>query len=191
MLQEDETTTEQAEIVEQKYLPPSGEIVLGEISGIDDSGQPQVIFSLEKRYGPVVAMATIPITATHVGRQVGLLFAQGREKTPVIIGMIHNALQNLLDNIEIAEAVDEQSMSATKTPSPDSSAKSKFTFDKVSDVVVEGKKIIFQGEEEVVLRCGDSSITLHRNGKISIRGKYLLNRSSGVNRIMGGSVQVN
>ncbi|MEP7119602.1 MAG: hypothetical protein ABJE95_01785, partial [Byssovorax sp.] len=36
-----------------------------------------------------------------------------------------------------------------------------------------------------------SSITLTRAGKILIRGAYVLTRSSGVNRIQGGSVQIN
>ena len=46
-------------------------------------------------------------------------------------------------------------------------------------------------DEEIVLSCGESSITLTRAGKILIRGKYVLSRSSGVNRIKGGSIQLN
>ena len=36
-----------------------------------------------------------------------------------------------------------------------------------------------------------ASITLTSAGKILLRGAYILNRSSGVNRIKGGSVQIN
>ena len=46
-------------------------------------------------------------------------------------------------------------------------------------------------EKEIVLKCGKASITLTKAGKVIIRGTYLLNRSSGVNRIKGGSVQIN
>ena len=46
-------------------------------------------------------------------------------------------------------------------------------------------------EHEIVLRCGKASLTLTRAGKVLIRGTYLLSRSSGVNRIKGGSVQIN
>jgi hypothetical protein len=42
-----------------------------------------------------------------------------------------------------------------------------------------------------VLHCGKASITLTRAGKVIIRGEYVLARSSGVNRIVGGSVQIN
>jgi len=190
MLQENDSSAPQQETFAHENLPPPGEIVLGELSGIDENGQPLVSFSLDKRYGPVAALATIPIAAAQVGRQIGLLFAQSNKRTPVIVGVIHNALQSLLENIEIAEAVD----SGGKLDTPDSVAAANpdlISTNSCNDVIVEGRKIILQGEEEVVLRCGDSSITLHKNGKISIRGKYLLNRSSGVNRIMGGSVQVN
>ena len=63
--------------------------------------------------------------------------------------------------------------------------------DKPEDVTVDGKTITFDAKEQIVLRCGKSSITLTRSGKVLIRGAYLLNRSSGVNKIKGGSVQIN
>jgi hypothetical protein len=42
-----------------------------------------------------------------------------------------------------------------------------------------------------VFRFGQASITLTRAGKVLIRGAYLLSRSSGVNLITGGSVEIN
>jgi hypothetical protein len=59
------------------------------------------------------------------------------------------------------------------------------------EVSVDGEQVTLTAEKEVVLRCGHASITLTRAGKILIRGKYVLSRSSGVNRIKGGSVQIN
>ena len=46
---------------------------------------------------------------------------------------------------------------------------------------VDGRRVEITAEEEIVLRCGESSITLTRAGKIILRGAYLLSRSSGVN----------
>jgi hypothetical protein len=60
-----------------------------------------------------------------------------------------------------------------------------------NEVSIDGKTVQFNAEEQVVLKCGKASITLTRAGKVIIRGAYLLNRSSGVNRIKGGSVQIN
>jgi hypothetical protein len=51
--------------------------------------------------------------------------------------------------------------------------------------------MIVSAKEELVLRCGKASITLTKAGKVMIKGSYLLSRSSGVNRIKGGSVQLN
>ncbi|MEJ2693405.1 MAG: DUF6484 domain-containing protein [Candidatus Thiodiazotropha sp.] len=56
---------------------------------------------------------------------------------------------------------------------------------------VDDERVIFKANREIVLKCGKASITLTRSGKIILRGNYLLSRSSGVNRIKGGSVQIN
>lgn len=55
----------------------------------------------------------------------------------------------------------------------------------------DGRRLVFEADKEIVLRCGDASITLTRAGKILIKGAYVLTRSSGVNRIQGGSVEIN
>jgi hypothetical protein len=57
--------------------------------------------------------------------------------------------------------------------------------------VVDGERLVFSAEKEIVLECGEASITLTRAGKILIKGKYVLSRSTGTNRIQGGSVQIN
>ena len=59
------------------------------------------------------------------------------------------------------------------------------------EVKLDGQQLVLSAEQEIVLRCGEASITLTRAGKVLIRGAYLLSRSSGVNRIKGGSVQIN
>lgn len=56
---------------------------------------------------------------------------------------------------------------------------------------IDGERLEFSAEREIVLRCGKASITLTREGKVLIKGAYLSSRSSGVNRIKGGSVQIN
>lgn len=60
-----------------------------------------------------------------------------------------------------------------------------------TEVVLDGERLVFNAEREIVLRCGAASITLTRAGKVLIRGEYVLSRSAGVNRIQGGSVQIN
>ena len=56
---------------------------------------------------------------------------------------------------------------------------------------IDGERLVFTAEREIVLRCGEASITLTRAGKVLIKGAYVLTKSSGLNRIKGGSVQIN
>jgi hypothetical protein len=59
------------------------------------------------------------------------------------------------------------------------------------EVEAEGDRLVLAAPKEIVLRTGRSSITLTRAGKVLIRGEYVVSRSTGVNRIRGGSVQIN
>jgi hypothetical protein len=56
---------------------------------------------------------------------------------------------------------------------------------------VDGRRVELEGRDEVVLTCGQASITLRRNGRILIRGVHVETRARGVNRIKGGSVAIN
>lgn len=55
----------------------------------------------------------------------------------------------------------------------------------------DGGELTVSAAKQIVLQCGKASITLTRAGKVLIRGAYITTRSSGVNRIKGGSVQIN
>jgi hypothetical protein len=60
-----------------------------------------------------------------------------------------------------------------------------------AEVLVDGDRVEIGAEREIVLRCGKASLTLTRSGKIVLRGTYILSRSSGPNKIKGGSIQLN
>jgi hypothetical protein len=59
------------------------------------------------------------------------------------------------------------------------------------EAIVDGQRVIVEAQDEIVLRCGEASVTLRRNGRVVVRGTYVETRSKGVNRIKGGSVQIN
>lgn len=59
------------------------------------------------------------------------------------------------------------------------------------ELKLDDESLRLSARKEVVIQCGKASITLTSAGKVLIRGAYLLSRSSGVNRIKGGSVQIN
>jgi len=60
-----------------------------------------------------------------------------------------------------------------------------------AEVKLDEETLILSARKEVVIRCGKASITLTSAGKLLIQGEYVVSRSSGVNKIRGGSVQIN
>ena len=155
-----------------------GEIIIGTLLSIDEQGRLLVDFPGNPAEAPLAAITTLGLNQQNIGRQVALLFVNGDLRQPVVMGMIHSPLQAMLDSFEQTAHQGDESVAIESDLH-------------VDDVEVNGKRVVFEAQEEMVFKCGESSITLTKSGKVLIRGKYLLNRSSGVNRIMGGSVQVN
>ena len=58
-------------------------------------------------------------------------------------------------------------------------------------VDADGERMIVSAKEQLVLKCGKASITLTNAGKVIIEGSYVVSRSTGTNRIKGGSIQLN
>jgi hypothetical protein len=56
---------------------------------------------------------------------------------------------------------------------------------------IDAEKLVFTAEREIVLRCGEASITLTRAGKVLIEGAYVLTKAAGMNRVKGAAVQIN
>lgn len=55
----------------------------------------------------------------------------------------------------------------------------------------DSERLELTADREIILRCGNASITLTRAGKVLIRGAYVSSRSSGLNKIQGGAVHIN
>jgi hypothetical protein len=62
-----------------------------------------------------------------------------------------------------------------------------------ADVFADGleRVISVEAREELVLRCGDASITLKRDGTIVIDGEHVESRANATNRITGAQVRIN
>ncbi|WP_414446354.1 hypothetical protein [Citrobacter europaeus] len=53
------------------------------------------------------------------------------------------------------------------------------------------EELIFTAQQKITLSCGKSRITLYPNGKVVIKGEYILSDAEGVNRMSGGRIEVN
>lgn len=145
---------------------------VGRIVRIDGEGNVMVAFA-DSQDSEVAARVTSTVmlklrSLNPAGREVLLAFENNDPKFPVIIDTMYSVLDEIADASDVV-----------------------LEAEKPEDVLIDGRRITFDAQEEVVLRCGKASITLTRAGKVLIRAAYLLSRSSGVNRIKGGSVQIN
>jgi hypothetical protein len=143
----------------------------GWIAFVGKDGEPYVSYQ-GNRSGPVRARTLVQISREdlEIGgeRAVLLLFEGGDPAHPVILGLIHDKLFSPMTM-------------ASKLPiSPQD-----------SEVFLDGKRIVLDAREEIILRCGKGSIRIHKNGKIVIKGSHLVSRSSGQNRMQGASLALN
>ncbi len=162
-----------------------GEVIIGHFSGLDPLGQPLVELRGFNITPPrLTAKTTIDLQPGDAGREVVVMFINQDSTQPIITGLVRSPLYNIIE-------AGEQALTSLETHEPNFEENGASSLTKDQQLTVDGKKVLIEGSEEVVLKCGASSITLTKAGKVLIRGTYLLNRSSGVNRIMGGSVQVN
>jgi hypothetical protein len=138
-------------------------VVIGALIGFSDEGQtPLVLYPGQPSTHAIGAASTLDLHGTHIGRQVVLMFENADSQRPIIVGLLRTA--RMRPSIEQPGAV---------------------------EVDADGERLLVTAKNQLVLRCGKASITLTRAGKILIEGAYVSNRSSGVVRIKGGSVQIN
>ena len=140
----------------------------------EDRGIPEVDFPGNPS-SPVRARVTTAIEpgalreAARSRQQAVLVFEECDPGRPVVLGLLR-AVSNtpLLDEV-------------LSPPAPQQPAVAQ----------VDGKRVVIEGKDEVVLRCGKASITLRRNGRVVIRGVELETRARGLQRIKGGKIEIN
>jgi Domain of unknown function (DUF6484) len=150
--------------------PTAGEVVVGTLAGLNDLGQPLVRHPLEPSGRIVLARTTVPTTPDLVDREVVLTFEAGNIEKPIVLGFLWRT--------------EERVPSEPPVPRPS-------TGRPIAQAILDGDQVVLSAEKEIVLRCGQASLTLTRAGKVLLKGTYVVSHSSGVNRIKGGSVLIN
>jgi len=121
--------------------------------------------------------------AVAARQAVVLLFENGDPALPIVVGLVPAAPgAELLGSLLVPPPATAVSAPAAQpAPAP---------VERI-EALVDGKRVVLQGHDEVVLKCGAASITLKRDGKLILRGAYVETHAKGVNRIKGGSVKIN
>jgi hypothetical protein len=136
---------------------------IGVLIGLKAEGStPLVTYPGQPGDSVMAARASIDLHGGHIGREVVLMFEGGDPTLPIVVGCI---VQN------------------DGTPPPALAGQ--------LQVDADGERLVLTAKEQLVLRCGQASITLTKSGKVLIQGTYVSSRSSGVQRLIGGSVQIN
>ena len=137
-------------------------VVIGTLVGIADTGRaPLILFPGQPGHVALRARSVVDLHGVHVGKEVVLSFQNGDATLPIVMGVLHNELNRALP---VAGQV---------------------------EIEHDGERMVVAAREQLVLRCGEASITLTSAGKVLIEGSYVSSRSRGVNRIKGGSIQLN
>lgn len=135
----------------------------GRLQGFDLEDRPLVSGLVQLPGEVVTARATVALRREMVGEDVVVLFEQGDPNRPIIVGV----LRSCAPRTEIAEGPQQLSIQA------------------------DDERFVVTAEREIVLRCGNASITLTRAGKVIIKGNYILSRSTGYNKIKGAAIDIN
>lgn len=136
---------------------------LGRLVDFNNDKQPVVEILNGQRTETHIARSCVKLSAVQLGAEVVLVLTAQNE--PIITGVID------------AEPVDIQ---AEENPLLSANL-----------MRVDGRIVDLKATERISLQCGDAKITLTKDGKITIKGKYLLSRAKKANRIQGGSVELN
>lgn len=159
--------------VTQQMSPGSAEringILVGKIVHIDEQTTPIVDFSANVSGAAIKALSTVAVKPEDKDREVALAFVNGDASMPVIIGFMH--VSNMAQASEKGET-------------------NKNVLNAVT-VEKDGETVTISAEKQIVLKCGESSITLTKAGKVLLNGTYISSRAKGVNRMRGGSVLLN
>jgi len=154
-------------------LAPIEGLRIGRIVTIDESGRIFVDFT-GNTFGPIVARTTSSLKmetfrkGNPSGREVLLAFESNDPRLPILIDTMYSLVDEIAEHATVA-----------------------FETEEPQEVRIDGERVLFEAENEIVLKCGKASITLTKAGKILIKGDYVLSHSSGENRIRGGAVSIN
>jgi hypothetical protein len=154
---------------------PSTGLITGQVVGITSAGRALVDYP-GNPCGPLEARSVVALPMDSLEAFDTLpvvLFFDRHDSCPVIMGIIREAVRDAVQPVESAPSAGLVLAGPGR------------------EVAVDGKTMQLEAAQEIVLRCGKSSLTLRRDGKIVLRGTEIVSRASEANKIKGSTVKIN
>lgn len=144
--------------------PPAAQgVVLGEVLAVTDGGSSALVRLPGAAPGPALqARSTVDLHAAHIGQSAVLMFENADPARPIVVGVLRG---------QPGWPLEDRAGSV--------------------ELAADGERLVVSARRQLVLQCGQASITLTEAGRVLIRGSYVLTSSTGMNRIQGGAVQIN
>lgn len=158
-----------AKAADKAAMPEGKEygIVIGTLVGFADGTTPLVAYN---GHQAMAARTLVEVDEEHIGKSVALQFERGDLRSPLVTGIVKMGISKQVDDEELPKAA-------------------------IGALPVQAKlddeEIVLVAQKRITLQCGRASISLDADGNVEIRGKYILSRASGQNRIKGSSISLN
>lgn len=146
---------------------------VGSIVEIDLDGRPIVRFAgaIRPVRARVAALSDCSDASSAVGASVILVFENGDPDLPIIVGFVRDTLSAV-----------RSAGARAPLEAPAEGCRS---------VELNGRTLVLEGKDELVLRCGLGSLTIRADGQVIIKGTRLTSKASETNKIRGASVLIN
>jgi len=142
--------------------------IVGRIAAVTEDGVIWVDFE-DNPGKPLRAMTTAVISVQDVGRKVLILFERGDRRRPIVVGCLSDkAVQGPAQEIAL-----------------------KLNRQRHDEVRVDGRQVVIEAAQELLLKCGKGTILVKSDGSIVIKGTRIVSRAKGIQKIKGAAVSIN
>lgn len=142
---------------------PSSGLTIGRLLALADEGRvPLVWYPGQPTDAGMRARSAVDLHGAHIGQDVVLGFEHQDPTLPIVLGLL-------------------QGQAGWPLP----------TMPRQVTVEADGQRMLVTAQQELVLRCGKSSISLRADGRVEIRGVTVSTEATAANHIRGGSVELN
>ena len=142
-------------------IPP---VVVGRLLALTDGRATALVaFEDQPTEAAVRARTAIDLFPEQIGHEVLLTFERQDRTRPIVMGVLRTSA-DLATSPATAQHV---------------------------EVRADGQRLTIKAQDELVLQCGRSTIILSADGRLELHADVIVSQAAEVNRIRGGSVQLN